>query len=54
MTERCENRPPRPSNIKVVVRRSEEPMDFDVWAERYVRAVIAADRAKRASLQPED
>jgi hypothetical protein len=31
--------------ITVVLALSTEPMDMDAWAARYVRALIAADRA---------
>jgi hypothetical protein len=37
-------RQPRESNITVVVRPSDEEIDFDAWAERYLHAILAADR----------
>jgi hypothetical protein len=40
-------RSPRRSGITVIVRRSDEPIDFDAWCAAYVRDLIAADRAKQ-------
>lgn len=38
------HRSPRANNIQVVVRMSGEPIDFDAWAQRYVRLVIELTR----------
>lgn len=38
---------PRESNIRVIVNRSTEAIDFDAWCASYVRDLIAADRAKQ-------
>lgn len=38
---------PRDPNIRVVVNPSVEPIDFDAWAERYIRAVLTADKAAK-------
>lgn len=37
----------RDPKIRVIVARSVEPIDFDAWAERYVAALLAADRAAK-------
>lgn len=37
----------RPSGITVDVTRSTEAIDFDAWAEQYVRACLAMIRGKR-------
>lgn len=37
----------RNPNIHVIVARSVEPIDFDLWCERYVAALLAADRAAK-------
>jgi hypothetical protein len=39
---------PRDPNIRVLVTQSVEPIDFDLWAQRYIDAVLAADRAAQA------
>lgn len=38
---------PRPSNITVCVTRTTTPIDFDAWAESYVRAYLEAVRERR-------
>lgn len=45
----------RESTIRVTVKWSDEPIDFDQWAEQYVRAclrVLRPDIADRISLAP--
>lgn len=36
----------REPNIRVIVNSSVEAIDFDAWAQRYVAAVLAADKTK--------
>jgi hypothetical protein len=36
----------RAANIQTILTRSTEPIDFEAWAAQYVRAVLAADRAR--------
>lgn len=40
---------PRDPNIHVIVSPSVEAIDFDAWAQRYVQAVLAADKAAQSS-----
>jgi hypothetical protein len=35
---------PREPSITVIVNSSVEAIDFDAWAQRYVAAVLAADK----------
>lgn len=35
--------------LTVLVTENAEPIDFDAWAARYVRLLIAADRAQHQS-----
>lgn len=37
--------------VTVVVNRSTEPLDFDAWAARYVRSVLAAYREQQRRQQ---
>lgn len=36
---------PRDPNLRVIVTPSVEPIDVDAWVQRYVTAILAADRA---------
>jgi hypothetical protein len=42
---------PRDPNIRVIVNPSVEPIDFDAWADRYIRALLAADKAAKSQAE---
>lgn len=49
---RVEPRAPKKSQaITVIVTRSTEPMDFDAWADKYLRAVLALDAEQQRRLK---